>query len=253
MQFPFTRLLPFLLVLASAPVSLAAQDSEPPPPPILSDRPGLGDGTHVMAPGAWQVEVGGQYMGHGADRWSLGQGLIRGGFEPFEVRIYTNSLVLQQTAGDSDLGLEDVGLGAKVSLGGPGAWNWAALGLVTLPIGTDAFSAGEVTAGASILGETSLTASVGLALNAGYFFPMDGPNDGSFAIILTPGFTIPAIEGLSGYAGIASYLGNGPDTNFVEAGLAYLQDADTQLDLNWGIDTDSREWFIGIGWARRWR
>jgi len=249
---PFLRLLPFLLVFVALPGVLAAQDREP-PASLSSDRPGLGDGTHVLSPGVWQVELGGQYMGHGADRWSLGQGLIRGGFEPFELRIYTNSLVLQQTAGESDVGFEDMGIGAKVPLGGPGGWNWAALGLITLPIGTDAFSAGEVTAGASILGETSLTESISLALNAGYFFPMDGPNDGSFAIILTPGFSIPAIDGLSGYAGIASYLGNGPDTNFVEAGLAYLQDADTQLDLNWGIDTDTREWFLGVGWARRWR
>ncbi len=102
-----------------------------------------------------------------------GQGLVRGGFAPFELRIYTNSLVVQQTAGESDIGFEDGGVGA--------------------------------------------------------------------------------VDGLSGYAGVASYLGSGPDTNFIEAGLAYLSDADTQLDLNWGIDTDSRERFIGVGWARRWR
>ncbi len=249
---PPGRLLPLLLVSVALPVTLAAQDREP-PASLSSDRPGLGDGTHVLAPGVWQVELGGQYMGAGDGRWSLGQGLIRGGFAPFELRIYTNSLVVQQTAGESDIGFEDVGVGVKVPLGGPGGWKWAALGLVTLPIGADVFSTGDVTAGASILGETSLTESIGLALNAGYFFPVDGIGDGSFAVILTPGFAIPAVDGLSGYAGVASYLGSGPDTNFIEAGLAYLSDADTQLDLNWGIDTDSREWFIGVGWARRWR
>ena len=81
--------------------------------------------------------------------------------------------------------------------------------MVTLPIGTDSFSTGDVTAGASILGETSLTESIGLALNVGYFFPVDGIGDGSFAI--------PAVDGLSGYAGVASYLGSGPNTNFIEA------------------------------------
>ena len=245
-------LLPIVTVLAALPATLIAQDREP-APSILSDRPGLGDGAHVLAPGVWQVELGGQYLGGGDDRFSLGQGLLRGGLGPFELRVYGNSLVIEQNPGSSEFGFEDLGVGIKVPMGEPGGWKWAALGLVTLPTGDDDYSAREVTGGGSVLGETSLSGSVSLALNAGYFFPFNDVGDGSFAVILTPAFAIPGAPEWSGYAGVASYLGHGDDSNFTEAGLAYARDADTQFDLNWGIDTDSREWFLGVGWARRWR
>ena len=245
------RLLPIVTVLAALPATLIAQSREP-APSILSDRPGLGDGSHVLASGVWQVELGGEYVGGGDARFNLGQGLVRGGFGPFELRIYANSLVIEQTDGSSDFGFQDLGIGAKVPLGGPGGWNWAALGLVTFPVGDDDYSANEFTGGGSMLGETSLSESVSLALNAGFFFPFNDVGEGKFAVILTPAFAIPGAPALSGYAGVASYFGHGDDSNFIEAGLAYSRDADTQLDLNWGIDTDSTEWFLGIGWARRW-
>jgi hypothetical protein len=124
--------------------------------------------------------------------------------------------------------------------------------LLTLPVGGAGFSADEVTAGAALIGETSLVGSVMLALNAGYFFPFNQPEDGKFAVIVTPNFGISSVEGLSGYAGLASYFGSGEDANIIEAGLAYSTDPATQIDLNWGVDTDSKDWFIGLGWARRW-
>ena len=218
---------------------------------ILSDRPGLGDGAHVLAPGVWQVEMGGQLMASTPRRYSFGQGLIRGGFSPLELRIYANSFVVDGGDG-SDLGVEDLGVGAKVPLS-EGRWRWSVLGLMTVPTGTDDFSARRVTGGGTLIGETSLTNAIGLALNAGYVAPLNGLGDGTFSVILTPGVSISAIPGLSAYAGVASYLGEGPDQNFLEAGVAYLSNADVQLDLNWGIETDSRDWFLGVGFARRWR
>jgi len=245
-------LFPVMAVFGLAPAALWGQARDP-STSILSDRPGLGDGSHVLAPGVWQAEVGAAFMGDVADGLSLGQGLVRGGFAAFDLRLYANSIVLQDGAAGSDTGLEDVGVGAKVPLGGSGSWNWAALGVMTLPTGADGLSAGEVTSGGAVIGETSLSGSVGLALNAGYFFPVTDPGEGSFAVILTPGFGLPGVDDISAYAGVASYFGHGDDTNFVEAGLAYARDADTQLDVNWGIDTDSRAWFLGVGWAHRWR
>jgi len=252
------RLISIVTVLATVPSILIAQDPEPPasgdaPFSLDSDRPGLGDGAHVLAPGVWQAEFGGQYMSGGAARFSVGQGLLRGGFTPFELRLYANSLVIEQNAGSSGFGFEDLGLGVKVPVGGPGRWNWAVLGLVTLPTGGDDYSAHEVTGGATLIGQTNLTGSISLALNGGYSAPFNAVGDGRFAVIVTPGVVVPGVPEMSVYAGVASYLGHGDDANFFEAGLAYTRDADTQLDLNWGIDTDSRDWFLGVGWARRWR
>jgi hypothetical protein len=220
------RLIPIMTVLATLPGTLNAQSEEVAPFNLDSDRPGLGDGAHVMAPGVWQAELGGQYLSGGNARLN---------------------------AGSSDFGIEDLGIGAKVPMGASGAWNWTVLGLVTIPTGSDDYSAREVTAGATVIGQTTLTESISFALNAGYFSPLNGVGDGSFAVIVTPGFAIPGLPEWSAYAGVASYFGHGDDANLIEAGLAYVRDADTQLDLNWGIDTDSREWFLGVGWARRWR
>lgn len=239
-----------LALLAVPSMPLAAQEGEP-VGPVVSDRPGLGDGAHVLATGVWQVEAGAQFLSGPVRRYSFGQGLIRRGFDPLELRIYVNSLVVDGGAG-SDIGLEDLGVGVKVPLSS-GGWDWSTVGVVTFPTGGNDFSAREVTAAGTLIGETALTDAVGLALNAGYAFPVQDPGDGAIAVILTPGFAISAVPGLSAYAGVASYLDHGPDRNYVEAGLAYLRDTDVQIDLNWGVETDSRDWFLGIGFARRWR
>lgn len=221
--------------------------------PVVGDRPGLGFGTSVLPEGVMQAEGGVAYGSGAGDRFSLGQAVFRLGMAGFELQGFANSLVIEQGTLDDRVGFEDLGVGAKLGLGESGAWRWAALGLVTLPTGANAFSNREVTAGATLIGETSLTGSVGLAVNAGYAFPFDGPADGTFSLILTPGFPIPGLDGVSGYAGTASFFGSGPDVNILEAGVAWTRDADTQLDVNWGIDTDSRDWFLGVGLVRRWR
>jgi hypothetical protein len=220
---------------------------------LNSDRPGLGDGAHVMAPGVWQAELGGQLARDGIDQFSLGQGLVRRGFDAFELRFYANSLVIVDDPVDSSMDFEDLGLGVKVPFGEPGKWNWAVLGLLTVPTGGDNATSGEWMGGATVIGETMLVGPLSFALNAGYVFPFNGVGDGTFAVIVTPGFPIPGVPGVNGYAGVASYLRPGDDANFVEAGLTYSRSADTQVDLNWGVDTDSRGWFLGLGWSRRWR
>ena len=106
---------------------------------------------------------------------------------------------------------------------------------------------------ATLVGEFTLTGTLGLALNAGYSFPFEHADDGSVGVIITPGMSVTGVEGLALYGGYAGSFGPGRDTHIVEAGLAYASDADTQLDLNWGIDTDSRRWFLGAGVAHRWR
>lgn len=220
---------------------------------LNSDRPGLGDGAHVMAPGVWQAELGGQLARDVVDRYSFGQALVRRGFDSFEMRFYANSLVIVDDPVGSDMGLEDFGLGVKVPFGEPAKWNWAFLGLLSAPTGGDAISSREWMGGATIIGETALVGPLSFALNAGYVFPFSGVGDGTFAVIVTPGFPIPGAPRLNGYAGVASYLQPGDDANYVEAGLTYARSADTQIDLNWGVDTDSRGWFLGLGWSRRWR
>ena len=60
------------------------------------------------------------------------------------------------------------------------------------------------------------------------------------------------MDGLSAYGGWAGFFGNGTE-HILEAGIAYLQNDDTQLDLNCGFDSGGDSWFFGFGVARRWR
>ena len=216
---------------------------------ILPDRPGLGDGAHVVGSGVLQLEVGLEVsLGRGSDVITLGQSLLRYGVGGLEIRVLPGSIAIQ----DEDLGALDPALGLKLPLGGEDGPHLSALLATTLPIGSEVFSSREASGAATLIGEFALTDALGLALNAGYGFPYEDFGDGSFGIIVTPGLST-GLDGLGLYAGYAGSMGPGDDTHIVEAGLAFASDADTQLDFNWGIDTDSRRWFLGAGVAHRWR
>lgn len=226
-----------------------------PAPTIASDRPGLGDGAHVLAEGVWQLEAGVAYDGGGpATLFSIGQGLVRLGLAGVELRLYPNSLVFQRGEMPHDEGLQDVGAGVKVTLSPEDAEvRTAVVAGMTLPTGSNAFTADEVTAWGTFVLERGLSEDVGLAVNVGYGAPLNAFGDGTLAVIVTPGFALPGTDGLSAYAGYAGFFSDGSDSHVIEGGLAYLADVDTQLDLNAGWDPDAGTLFLGVGVARRWR
>jgi hypothetical protein len=232
---------------------LAAQRA--PATTIASDRPGLGDGAHVLPQGIWQLEVGTAYDGGGDARlFSVGQGVVRVGLSGVELRLYPNSLVFRGGDVPSAKGLQDVGAGLKVpvSIGGDDVKTAVVAG-VTLPTGSDAFTSDDVTAWGTFVLERPLSEELGLAVNVGYGAPLDGVGDGTLSVIVTPGFSVSDVEGLSAYAGYAGFFAQGGDMHVLEGGLAYLADDNTQLDLNAGWDAEGRTWFLGVGLARRWR
>lgn len=251
-----------LLVIAGAvatlPGGVGAQEGasgRAPAATIASDRPGLGDGAHVLAEGVWQLEAGVAYDGGGsATLFSVGQGLVRLGLAGVELRLYPNSLVFQRGDVPHDEGLQDVGAGVKLALSPEDAGvKTAVVAGATLPTGGDAFTADEVTAWGTFVLERGLSEDVGLAVNVGYGAPLNGFGDGTLAVIITPGFAVPDTEGLSAYAGYAGFFADGGDSHVLEAGLAYLANVDTQLDVNAGWEPDIGTWFVGVGLARRWR
>jgi hypothetical protein len=240
--------------LAGFPTRSAAQAREP-STTIASDRPGLGDGAHVLAPGVWQAELGFSVDGGGDVRlYSIGQGVLRFGLTKLEVRVYPNSFVLRRGDGPADEGLQDPAIGIKVPLSGPDREVRSSLvaGL-TLPVGSDAFTADDATGFSTLVLERSLSESVNLAVNAGYSFPFGALGDGTLALLVTPAFPIGNAENLSAYAGWAGYFADGDDRHVLEAGLAYLAHADVQLDVNGGWDPGADAWFLGFGVAMRRR
>lgn len=218
---------------------------------ISSDRPGLGDGAYVLSHGVWQVEAGVQVSGDDPRQIRVGQALVRWGLGRFEARFHLNSVVFDRTA-EPDVGAEDVAAGFKVALNdGAGGWSWSVTGAVSGPVGGDPFSAGDPTGSAALVGETSLSENVGLAVNGGYAAPFGGGGDGTVSVIVTPTFAVPSKGGLSWYAGYAGFFTPGEDAHFAEGGVAWLAGPDVQWDLNAGYDVDGGGWFFGVGVARR--
>lgn len=225
--------------------------TRPPSDVISSDRPGLGDGAHVLAPGVWQAELGATIHSQGADDFLVGNSLLRVGFSGAELRVFLPDAVLLH-AGES-LRLGDMGVGLKFPLDFGGPWRWAGTGVLTLPTGARSLSADDPGAGASLIAERSLSSTVGLALNAGYGFLFDSPGDGTLSLLATPSFAVPHHEGLSLYAGYALYVRPGDDAHYLEAGLAKLDGPDRQWDVNAGYDPGGHVWFLGVGVAMRKR
>ena len=248
------RSLGILIVLGGVglgPPTQARGQTRVPSDVISSDRPGLGDAAHVLAPGVWQVELGGTIHSQGADDFLVGNSLLRVGLAKAELRLFLPDIVTLRR--DEFLRLGDVGVGAKFPLDLGGGWRWAGTGTLTVPTGAKSLSAKHPGAGASLIAERGLSSTVGLALNAGYGFLFDGPGDGTLSFLVTPSFGVPDHEGLSLFAGYALYVRPGDDAHYLEAGLAKLDGPDRQWDVNAGYDPAGHVWFLGVGVAGRRR
>lgn len=221
---------------------------------IVSDRPGLGDGSWVLAPGVLQAELGITRSDLGAISIGDGSALVRIGFAPLELRLTLPTLSYAPDAVINQTGVGDLGLGTKIGLSRSSTWSSSIVAGVSLPTGSAGFGSDETGASASLLVETGLTDLIGLAVNAGYGATFDEFGDGVVSLIVTPGF--PLGTNLSGYAGWAGYFGTGEfstDQNFIEAGIAGTRGANLQWDVNSGFDVSTDSWFVGFGLAIRRR
>jgi len=249
------------LALASVAVAalvgpaVAAGQERPVSPDLVSDRPGLGDGVHVVAPGVLHTELGVELADRGpATEVSLGQAVLRYGAGPLEVRAHLNSLVVRRNGSD-DAGFQDLALGTKFGIVGDADASFRASGLATLglPTGSAAFGGDQAAAGLTALAEWSPAGS-GIAVtgNAGITQPLED-GDPAWTFIVTPGGAVDSVEGLGVYGGWAGFFADGGDENWIEAGLTYLLDPETQLDVNGGWSPDAEDLFVGVGLARRIR
>lgn len=233
----------------AAPATSLAQDREP--PALASDRPGLGDAAHVLAPGTWQVEAGLTIDAQVNDEFLVGGALVRMGFSSFEMRLFVPTLYVKE--GSDFLQLGDLGVGVKVPLDLGGGWRWAATGTFTLPTGADGVSAEDPSLGGALVAETAVTDALGFAVNVGYGATFQDFGSGTLSLIATPTFAVPGREGLSAYLGYAGFLHEGEDDHFLEWGLARLDGTEKQWDLNAGYNLGRDTWFLGVGVAVRRR
>ena len=239
-----------LLGIMGFPCHGVAQVREP-APTLSSDRPGLRDGPHVLAPGVWQAELGATIQAQFNDDFLVGNTLLRFGFTALELRVYVPDVVALHAGEFIRLG--DLGVGAKFPLDFGGGWRWAGTGVVTLPTGAHSLTADDPGGGGSLIAERSLSSTVSLAFNTGYGFLFNDVGGGTLSLLATPTFALPGYEGMSVYAGYAGYIRKGDDVHYLEGGLAKLAGPDRQWDVNAGYDPGAHVWFLGVGMALRRR
>ena len=215
---------------------------------ITPDRPGIGSGATVLAPGLIHVETGASVAGGtGSKAYSIGELVVRIGAPGVEVEVFGNSFV----SSPGDTGLQDFGLGVKVPvLRDVGdRMNLSLQGIVTAPTGSDAFTNGEWVGGLNLLSDIGLSDGVGLSINAGVAEAGGGAGE-TFTLIVTPGVSLTDV--VSAYAGWAGFFADTGHVNFGEGGLTFLMNDDAQLDVNGGWALDAEGWFFGAGVAIRW-
>ena len=124
------------------------------------------------------------------------------------------------------------------------------MGSVSLPTGSDPFSAHDVVPGLTLLADLPVSGALSLSGNLGYsgWLP-DVPDQRS--LILTPTLALPKETPLALFLGYAGFFSHGGDQHFLEGGVTWLRRQDLQLDLNWGVETDSGDYFLGMGAAVR--
>ncbi len=224
-------------------------DAQEPAATLVPDRPGLGSGTHVVGRGVVQLEAGMELQGgRGSEQFTLGQSLFRVGVAGLELRVAPGSVVVVE----EELGREDPEVGVKIPLA-RGETRVSAMASLSLPWGSDVFSAREERVSATLLLDRPLTGLWGLSVNAGASFPASEPGDAGLALIVTPSRAVDGVEGLSVYGGYAGFYDDGRKEHILEAGGAFLSDSDTQFDLNLGFMTSSERLFVGVGVSHRWR
>lgn len=245
-----------LLGLAFEPAPARAQTA-----PLVADRPGFGDGASVVAPGTFQLECGYAFeRDDGRTGHALGQLLGRVGINRWlEARPALNSFVVREGRRGDVSGLEDASLGLKARLvpgdGQPlGRPQLAFVADASLPTGEDGIGSTEARFTAKLAADWALSSAASLTLNAGYgSFTADDVESGQALLIGTLNGTLADADNLGVYAGYAGFFGRSDNQNYVEGGVTYLLNANTQIDANGGalVDDRTRRYFIGAGLAYR--
>ncbi len=248
------------LLALGLPYALAAQQT------IASDRPGLGSGSVLLEAGMLQVESGVEYARiDPLDQYSVGQVVLRlGVWAGIEIQGLLNSVVALRGDGESEIGLQDQGLGGKLRLvsSGPGGLGLSLL--TTLSIPTGSFTADEAVPAAVLLADLPLTSTLSFSGNFGFGGWLADADD-QMSVILTPSLSLPTGSPMTVFVGYAGFFSDdldvldqqstddlSGDQHLVEGGITWLPNPDTQWDLTGGVDIESGDFFVGLGWARRW-
>jgi hypothetical protein len=243
-------------VVLSMVLLLAAGGTGPATAQISADRPGFGDGTTTIAPGTVQAGLGYAFNGNGLNSHELGQLLLRYGLtNGVEVRGGVGSYVINESPADD--GYAGTAVGAKVRLFRNDLTALSGVATLGLPTGTGAFDTSDDRARQELklAFEGALGEDITFSVNGGasFFYNSGVQDDRAVEWLFIPTLSFSVTETTGAYVGYAGFYDDGPNANWVEGGVTYLYNTDTQLDVNTGlrVDDNGDDFFLGVGVARR--
>lgn len=221
------------------------------PAALITDRPDFTESAASVEPGHVQIEAGTTFSDTDpGDESTVGELLARIGLVPgVELRVGVPSWI---RAGGLD-GFDDGFLGGKGEIPAGAGWEAAVLAGTTVPIGdgdvaADAWQPEVVLAFARDLAE-----GAGLGLNVGWGRPVeDGDRFDEFRGSAAVGLDLGG--GWGAFGETFGFVADEAGPAFVDGGVTRLFGPDFQLDarVGAGLFQAAGEWFIGIGFARRW-
>jgi len=187
---------------------------------------------------------------NGRTTHELGQLLLRYGLRDFlELRGGIGSYVFSE---GSD-GYNGTNVGAKVRLWRSSLARLSGVASTSLPTGTGPFDSGDdrVRQDLRLAFDGALGANLSLSINGGLRFFYTDTAETEWVFIPTLSTSLNERTGF--YVGYAGFYRETTDGNWVQAGLTYLTNPNTQLDVNTGLrlDEESNRAFFGIGFSHR--
>lgn len=220
-------------------VSLQAQENS-----IVADRPGLADGSTTMGAGTAQLETGVTFEEDGESLLTLPTLFRYGITNDFELRI--ESGVLGFTSGDSDWAPVAVGFKWRLR---EEAVPLSLLVSVQPPSGGGSLRADGLETSVRIVSDLDLGGGFSLTPNAGVSLVEGGDPVAVFAASVERGTgnAVPFID-------FELSAGDGETSAIVDGGIAWIVNANTQLDFSGGVRVSGSaypDYFVGAGISRR--
>jgi hypothetical protein len=233
---------------------------------IAPDRPGLGDGSGIVGRGVWQIETGWSFESERQDgtvlhELALPLALFRMGVtDRFELRVSADGLLSDTSSSPSSRrtsGRSDVEVGAKLKLleSARTGFELSVLPIVSLPIGSSAFTSGGYDPTVEMAWAQSLPR--GFSLSGNVTAASVSEDDHRFTQhILTVSVDRDLPVGWNGFAEAfrASSFGRDGDAVWIVDGGATRRlgrHAQFDISVGRGVTAAAPDWFISAGVSLR--
>lgn len=237
--------------------------------PLATDRPDFTEASTTVGKDVLQIEMGYTYThdsegGSSSIEQSFGEPLFRYGMfaDWFELRIGLRPVQVKESingSGDRTTGLDDLYLGAKFALTAQqGILPEIALTpQMTLPTGSNSFTASEILPGINLLYGWEITDDLSFGGSTQFNHNLEGDNDyhTQYAQAFTLNYNFNETIGsyLEWYGLFPTYAVDAQSEHYLDGGFRYLLSDDVQFDVRAGVGLNdaAADYFIGTGVSLR--